>query len=375
MELVQEIGSYAGLAAVLGLAVLSGLYFSQGRDVKRLREWAGSGAQPAGTDPEMAARAASAPTGGAVTPKPAVPKAAAGPATVAGKPVTAAAGAKPATAAGKQAPPVPGAPQPAGAPATAQQPLPATAQGAATTAGKAPAAATSPDGATAAAPAPPTAPGKTAVGGPPQTTTAGPPRIPRPGTPGNPPTLPPRRPGQTRIVPPYQASPPEAKSSGPRGLLARPRTLVLVLLGVLVVGGGLAYGALQLTGEDKPASEQAGGGGGGGGEGKGEGGASAPVDPSTITVSVLNGTTVPGLAAQVGDEIERKGFQLGNVTNSAEQGARAESVVLFSPGNEREAKAVGRRLKISQREEADAESQGLAGDATVIVVAGQDQTR
>ena len=40
-EIVQEIGSYAGLAAVVGLAVLSVLYFSQARDVKRLREWAG----------------------------------------------------------------------------------------------------------------------------------------------------------------------------------------------------------------------------------------------------------------------------------------------------------------------------------------------
>ena len=41
MEIIQEIGSYAGLAAILGLAVLSALYFSQARDVRRLREWAG----------------------------------------------------------------------------------------------------------------------------------------------------------------------------------------------------------------------------------------------------------------------------------------------------------------------------------------------
>ena len=40
-EIVQEIGAYAGLASVVGLAVLSVLYFSQARDVKRLREWAG----------------------------------------------------------------------------------------------------------------------------------------------------------------------------------------------------------------------------------------------------------------------------------------------------------------------------------------------
>jgi len=83
---------------------------------------------------------------------------------------------------------------------------------------------------------------------------------------------------------------------------------------------------------------------------------------------------VPGLAAQIGDSVENQGFQLGTITNSTDQ-QRAESVVLYAPGAEKEAIDVARRLKISQREEADAESQGLAGDATVIVVAGQDQTR
>jgi LytR cell envelope-related transcriptional attenuator len=38
---IKEIGSYAGLAAFLGLAVLALLYFSQARDVRRLRDWAG----------------------------------------------------------------------------------------------------------------------------------------------------------------------------------------------------------------------------------------------------------------------------------------------------------------------------------------------
>src|SRR3954469_3918102 len=38
---IEKYGPYAGLAAVLGLAVLSLLYFAQAREVKRLREWAG----------------------------------------------------------------------------------------------------------------------------------------------------------------------------------------------------------------------------------------------------------------------------------------------------------------------------------------------
>jgi hypothetical protein len=42
LELIKEIGAYAGLVAFLGLAVLALLSFAQGRDIRRLREWAGS---------------------------------------------------------------------------------------------------------------------------------------------------------------------------------------------------------------------------------------------------------------------------------------------------------------------------------------------
>jgi hypothetical protein len=41
-DLVKEIGAYAGLAAFLGLGVLALLSFTHGRDIRRLRDWAGS---------------------------------------------------------------------------------------------------------------------------------------------------------------------------------------------------------------------------------------------------------------------------------------------------------------------------------------------
>ena len=41
-QLLTEIGSYAGLAAFFGLAILILVSFTQGRDIRRLREWAGS---------------------------------------------------------------------------------------------------------------------------------------------------------------------------------------------------------------------------------------------------------------------------------------------------------------------------------------------
>jgi hypothetical protein len=42
LKLIEQIGSFAGLAAFLGLAVFALLSFAQARDVRRLRDWAGS---------------------------------------------------------------------------------------------------------------------------------------------------------------------------------------------------------------------------------------------------------------------------------------------------------------------------------------------
>lgn len=40
--MIKDIGAFAGLAAFFGVAVLALLSFTQGRDIRRLREWAGS---------------------------------------------------------------------------------------------------------------------------------------------------------------------------------------------------------------------------------------------------------------------------------------------------------------------------------------------
>lgn len=42
MRVIEHIGAFAGLAAFIGLAVLALLSFTQARDLRRLRDWAGS---------------------------------------------------------------------------------------------------------------------------------------------------------------------------------------------------------------------------------------------------------------------------------------------------------------------------------------------
>ena len=75
---IDHYGAIAGLAAIVGLGILSLLYFAQAREVKRLREWAGRAperdadlqqrvvaqAQQRATVPVAAAAAAVAGTGG-----------------------------------------------------------------------------------------------------------------------------------------------------------------------------------------------------------------------------------------------------------------------------------------------------------------------
>ena len=311
---VQQVGSYAGFAAVLGLAVLSALYFSQARDVKRLREWAGRAPE---RDAEARSRVAAATSAGqaqqqqrtAATPQTAQPAA---------------------TPAGGNSG------KPAGAPAAAG----------AATASKAPAVAATAAGSTAA--------GATAAGG-------------RGGvaSPARPVTQ--RPSAQTTIL---------SAQEEPRERWYRriaPRYIALIVAGVLVVGGGIAVGAIQLLSGDDSS-----GGGGGGGQAEPAAETDRPrnatIRPADVSVAVLNATSVPGLADQFGDKAQAQGFNKDNVGN-APGGQRAESVVLYAPGKEREARLVRRRFNVSNIEPVDPESQALAPKADAILVIGADNTQ
>jgi hypothetical protein len=159
-----------------------------------------------------------------------------------------------------------------------------------------------------------------------------------------------------------------------------PRYMALAVAGLLIVGGAGVFGIDQLSSDDSgtPSNQSPAGGGGGGTDqasdnDDGGGDKKRAVVPGNVTVAVLNGTTVPNLAKQVGDRVESHGFVLGTVANSADQEQqRAESVVLYAPSHQREARAVNKRLGIAQREPIDQASQELAGDATVVVIAGAD---
>ncbi len=144
--------------------------------------------------------------------------------------------------------------------------------------------------------------------------------------------------------------------SGLGEVASRPSSLIALFVVVLAIAGGGAY--LLLSGDESS---------GGGNNAKQ---ASAQVKPSEIEVSVLNGTSVPGLAATVGDQVEGKGFDLGAVTNSS--ASFADSVVMFTPGHKMEARKVAKQLSISKLQPMSAEIESVSAGADVAVIVGED---
>ena len=359
---IEQYGAYAGFAAVLGLAILSLLYFAQAREVKRLREWAG-------TAPERDAAAAAAQTAAAqpqavrrVTPQPqaaaqaATPRPTATPATPAGAAPGGPAPARQATPAGAAgAPATPAAPGAAGgpgAPGAPKAPVPTTARPAGadqpTTVQPAPAGG---NGAPAGRPTPPVPPGR-------------PLRMPSAATPA----------GATTARAQAAAERDRGRKSGSRRLLpvlgaagALLAAAAVLLFGVIGVGGDSEpEPPNRITPvETSPSESRAGGGSR----------TTESLPRSQTTVAVLNGTTIPGLARGVANKIQQDGFRIGNVTNAADQ-TRSATLVLFAPGRRAQALDVARSIGLSSDvvEPLDSGNRVIAGEsAAVVVVVGADQ--
>jgi LytR cell envelope-related transcriptional attenuator len=145
-----------------------------------------------------------------------------------------------------------------------------------------------------------------------------------------------------------------ASSGGISSRLGEPRYLIAIFAVLVVVAGGAIYAVTQ-SGDD---------------DGKGAKQTAHAVKPSEIEVTVLNGTAVEGLAGSYGDMVERKGFQLGAVTNS--RSSFEDSIVMFAPRKGREAHRVAAALQISRVRPMIGEVASLAAGAPVAVVIGED---
>lgn len=137
----------------------------------------------------------------------------------------------------------------------------------------------------------------------------------------------------------------------------RPRVLLALGLVALLLAGGGIFVSEQLLSD------------------KGDRGAarSGAVDPASVTVAVLNGTSVNGLAGKVGSDLESAGYELGAITSAAPGLAR--TTVLYADGQKPAAQKVARELGLDPGsvEPVDRDSRRLAGNADVVVIAGEDR--
>jgi hypothetical protein len=104
-----------------------------------------------------------------------------------------------------------------------------------------------------------------------------------------------------------------------------------------------------------------------------------PVTPQPrLSLAVLNGTTVTGLARGVADQLTSRGYDEPNVvTNDTSNQSRVRTTVYFEPGHRADALGVASCLHIGSDRVApmDADARALADRAVVAVFVGADWAR
>jgi hypothetical protein len=427
---VEKYGAYVGLAAFLGLAVLSLLYFAQARELKRLRDWAGRAPERAmELQARVVAQAEEALNAPEVEPTvqrsgtvgPAQPVAAPGNGRPAGAPALIPMGPRPAVAMAAAAA------RAAAAPPTVTEEPPAEAAEPGTAAvpagdesgdGAPPVPAESGDGAPPVAAVVPPATGDDAPPGDDHAAPAADDQAPadddretgdedaedraaEPATSGNglpaePPTTIPRATPRPQPKPqPVPAAAPLRTSTTRSTTLPPPRrtrqrddgsrTGLYTLIGIVVLAIAIfvpVYFTVLSDDEPTPGPNPIAEPGGTPSSDAGAGERAAAARPDTVVV-VLNGTSIDGLASRERDKLIQAGYADGmiRIDNSDDQ-SRQDSLVLYAEDERRQARDVARLLDISRMEEIDEETQALADSsdesgtlpADVVVMLGTDKS-
>jgi hypothetical protein len=387
---VEKYGAYVGLAAFLGLAVLSLLYFAQARELKRLRDWAGRAPERA---QELEARVVAqaeealreAEPSGTVGPAVPVAEPASGNGRQAGAPAPIPMGPRPATAvaaaaarsaaaqaggvATEEGPAVPASTDGDAAAATPEEPVAATpAGGDGDGADRAAAAPAGPDDREAAdedrspeeEPPPEEEPARSGNGVPAAPPTEIPRATPRPQPRPVPAAAPLRAPTASR-----QAPLPPRRRPGREG---GSRAGLYMLIGILVLAAAILVpvGFMVLSDDDpvpapNPVAEPGGSPSAGGGAGE----QAAEARPEKVVV-VLNGTPTDGLASGERDKLIAAGYSdeqgMLRIDNNPDQQCQ-DSVVFYDPEERRQARDVSRLLDITRTEQIDEETQALANSS------------
>jgi LytR cell envelope-related transcriptional attenuator len=103
--------------------------------------------------------------------------------------------------------------------------------------------------------------------------------------------------------------------------------------------------------------------------------AAAQVTPGAISVSVLNGTEINGLAHRIAASLQEKGYKRATALDGHPPGAYPKTIVEYESGHSADARSIAQALDISASEvqPMQAAMLPLISGATVAIVAGEDQ--
>jgi hypothetical protein len=153
-----------------------------------------------------------------------------------------------------------------------------------------------------------------------------------------------------------------------------PWPIVAIIAALVVIAGGVALALSAGGDEEPPAAEQP-------RTNTVAPPANTPRDePATkrgdVTVAVLNGTTVDGLAGRVGERIQGSGFDLGTVATNSDQNRSATSI-MYAEGGRADALEVGKVIGVGADavRPVDSGTQLLGKNARVVVIVGADQSQ
>ena len=88
---------------------------------------------------------------------------------------------------------------------------------------------------------------------------------------------------------------------------------------------------------------------------------------------MLNGTTSTGLAGTIADQLTGEGYVRDVVETNTRDQTVQESTVFYADGERATAREVGKLLSIENAEPLDPETESLAPEADIVVLAGADQ--
>jgi hypothetical protein len=158
-----------------------------------------------------------------------------------------------------------------------------------------------------------------------------------------------------------------AIAGGAVAALAAVAVAVVVILGSSGGGGGAAPKPNTVT---PPASSTTGAGGSGGQ-------AAAKVDRGSLTVAVLNGTKITGLARTASDRLLQRGYKQGVVTNDGSATIRQTTQIFYDANQRNAALDVAKILGVrtSAIQQMTSVQKALANGAQVAVFVGADKAQ